>query len=136
MSRALSDLEPVIEQMAHRLIGAAATIGMELYVVHTFRTIEEQDAIYAKGRTAPGDVVTNVKGGASYHNYGLAFDVAFEDEYGKPVWDGPWDLLGRLGEQIGLEWGGRWTKPDMGHFQAPGIIDLTGRGYIDLEATG
>ena len=107
MSRALSDLEPVIEQMAHRLIGAAATIGMELYVVHTFRTIEEQDAIYAKGRTAPGDVVTNVKGGASYHNYGLAFDVAFEDEYGKPVGYRPWEPLGGLGGTTGREGGVR-----------------------------
>jgi hypothetical protein len=39
---------------------------------HTLRTIAEQDALYAQGRTKPGKKVTNAKGGQSYHNFGLA----------------------------------------------------------------
>ena len=45
------------------------------------RTIAEQDALFAKGRNAQGQVVnasavvTNARGGQSSHNYGLAIDV-------------------------------------------------------------
>jgi peptidoglycan L-alanyl-D-glutamate endopeptidase CwlK len=45
-------------------------------IVQGLRTIDEQNALYAKGRTAPGDIVTRAKGGSSFHNYGLAFDFA------------------------------------------------------------
>jgi len=30
-----------------------------------------------------------------------------------------WVTLGKLGESLGLEWGGRWSKPDRPHFQIP-----------------
>jgi peptidoglycan L-alanyl-D-glutamate endopeptidase CwlK len=43
-------------------------------VVQGLRSWTEQDALYAMGRTAPGKIVTNVKGGYSYHNYGMAVD--------------------------------------------------------------
>lgn len=49
--------------------------GVRLRFSHTLRTIQEQDALYAQGRTAKGNIVTNAKGGSSYHNYGLAFDI-------------------------------------------------------------
>lgn len=39
------------------------------------RTYEEQNALYAQGRTAPGNKVTNAKGGFSNHNFGIAFDI-------------------------------------------------------------
>jgi len=42
---------------------------------YTLRTFAEQDALYAKGRTEAGKIVTNAKGGMSYHNYGLAIDI-------------------------------------------------------------
>jgi len=42
--------------------------------VQVLRTFEEQDALYAQGRTKPGSIVTKAKGGQSYHNYGLAID--------------------------------------------------------------
>lgn len=42
--------------------------------VQVFRTFEEQNALYAQGRTKPGPKVTDAKGGQSYHNYGLGVD--------------------------------------------------------------
>lgn len=38
------------------------------------RLFEEQDALYAQGRTTPGPIVTAASGGLSFHNYGLASD--------------------------------------------------------------
>lgn len=39
------------------------------------RTIAQQNSLYAQGRTAPGKVVTNARGGQSAHNFGLAADL-------------------------------------------------------------
>lgn len=50
--------------------------SMKIRVVQGLRTIEEQNNLYAIGRTIPGKKVTNAKGGKSYHNYGLAIDFA------------------------------------------------------------
>jgi peptidoglycan L-alanyl-D-glutamate endopeptidase CwlK len=49
---------------------------VRLRFTHTYRSIEEQNALYAQGRTTKGNIVTNAKGGSSFHNYGLAFDIA------------------------------------------------------------
>lgn len=49
--------------------------GVRLRFAYTLRTIEEQNSLYAQGRTKPGNIVTNAKGGQSYHNFGLAFDI-------------------------------------------------------------
>lgn len=45
-------------------------------IVQGLRTIDEQNDLYAQGRTKPGNIVTKAKGGTSFHNYGLAFDFA------------------------------------------------------------
>lgn len=49
--------------------------GTPFKVYSGLRTFKEQDALYAKGRTKPGGVVTKAKGGQSMHNYGLAVDL-------------------------------------------------------------
>jgi peptidoglycan L-alanyl-D-glutamate endopeptidase CwlK len=49
--------------------------GVRLRFSYTLRTISEQNALYAQGRTKSGAIVTNARGGQSYHNYGLAFDI-------------------------------------------------------------
>ncbi len=37
--------------------------------------MQEQDALYARRRTAPGPRVTNARGGYSNHNFGIAWDI-------------------------------------------------------------
>lgn len=54
------------------------------------RTYAEQDALYAKGRTAPGPKVTNAKGGYSLHNFSVAFDVGIFSASGKYFEDDAW----------------------------------------------
>lgn len=48
--------------------------GYRLRITHVYRSIQEQNDLYAQGRTKKGSIVTNAKGGQSIHNYGLAFD--------------------------------------------------------------
>jgi peptidoglycan L-alanyl-D-glutamate endopeptidase CwlK len=93
-------------------------VGITIKVISGLRTFEEQDALYAQGRTAPGPKVTNAKGGQSNHNYGIAFDVGvFEGTKYLP--ESPkYKAVGALGTELGLEWGGSWkTIVDQPHFQ-------------------
>lgn len=61
--------------------------GVIIRIPQGFRSFEEQDALYAKGRTLPGPIVTNAKGGQSYHNYGLAIDFCLLHKDGTISWD-------------------------------------------------
>jgi peptidoglycan L-alanyl-D-glutamate endopeptidase CwlK len=91
--------------------------GIRVRLTCGYRSREVQDALYAQGRTAPGRIVTNARGGESWHNYGLAADYVFIVD-GRVSWDGPWDRLGRVARSCGLEWGGDWKRfKDRPHVQ-------------------
>lgn len=49
--------------------------GCRLRFSHVYRSPEEQDGLYAQGRTKKGTKVTNSKAWQSTHQYGFAFDV-------------------------------------------------------------
>jgi peptidoglycan L-alanyl-D-glutamate endopeptidase CwlK len=122
-SRQLDDLLPVVEKKIRALIDACAAEGIDLLVTSTFRDQESQNELYAQGRTKPGKIVTNAKGGESFHNFQCAVDVV-PLRNGKPVWstsgeDGKlWNRIGEIGESVGLEWAGRWrTFREFAHFQ-------------------
>lgn len=125
MSRKLTDLHPEMQGLATKFLAACRSEGIDLLVTCTLRSNAEQADLYALGRTKPGKVVTNAKPGQSMHNFGLALDVV-PLRAGKPVWgatgeDGKlWKRIGEIGEAVGLEWAGRWTKMrEFPHFQHP-----------------
>lgn len=87
------------------------------------RTQAEQDALYAKGRTKPGPIVTERRDSA--HVGGNAFDFAVLDAHGDPdfnpslyptvysAFKAAADFLG-----IGIMWGGEWKHfKDWDHIQ-------------------
>ena len=92
------------------------------------RDFAEQNALYAQGRdpAVPGDIVTNAKGGQSWHNFGRAGDVVPLNYQGQPLWTTtPWATVGQAGKQFGLEWGGDFsTIYDPTHFQNREGMDL------------
>lgn len=106
-----------MQKKAQKLLDAALKRGIRLRITSAYRTCEEQDALYAQGRTAPGKIVTYARCGQSKHNHRRAFDVV-ELRDGKPLWENPnWELIGSLGEKAGLAWGGRWRRRDLPHFE-------------------
>jgi len=118
-SRDLNDLLPAVRLKAEELLSKAKELGIDLIVTSTYRDKESQDELYAIGRTKPGKRVTNARGGYSFHNYRVAFDVV-PLVAGKASWDDMalWQRIGILGEEIGLEWGGNWRGfKDIPHFQ-------------------
>lgn len=119
----LADLHPALSIKAMQLIRKAHAEGVFIIITHGTRSINEQNVLYAQGRTIPGKIVTNAKGGYSYHNYGLAFDICVCDMVGGkliPNWfvDNRWKMAGEIGKALGLEWGGNWKDfKDYPHFQ-------------------
>ena len=114
----IATLLPEVRPMARALVQKAAAMGIRIKVISGFRTYEEQAALYAQGRTAPGNIVTNARPGYSNHNFGIAFDIGvFEGNSYLP--ESPkYGAVGALGVDIGLEWGGSWkTIVDAPHFQ-------------------
>jgi peptidoglycan L-alanyl-D-glutamate endopeptidase CwlK len=121
MSRSLDDLRPEIRPMADAFLAAVKAAGVDLIVTCTSRTLAEQAALYAQGRTAPGPKVTNAQPGTSAHNFGLALDVVPVFN-GKADWNGGdqlWEQVGTLGQAAGLEWFGAPGSPyvEYPHFQ-------------------
>ena len=125
MSRLLTDLIAEAETKAQLMLDDCKTAGIDLIVTCTRRTLAEQAALYAQGRTTPGRIVTNAQPGQSAHNYGCAIDVV-PIVNGKPVWDfhpeiDPWLTVGRIGQGVGFQWlgapGSRFVEG--AHFQLP-----------------
>ena len=116
--RNIATLLPQVQPLARALIESAAAIGIAIKVISGTRTYEEQDALYEQGRSKPGRVVTNARGGYSNHNFGVAFDIGVF-EGGRYLDESPaYKAVGAIGMKLGLEWGGNWkTIQDEPHFQ-------------------
>ena len=120
----LQQLHPAAASAVRAVIADLAARGIVVEVVQGLRTFAEQDALYAKGRTTAGPIVTQARGGHSNHNYGLAADLCpFTD--GKPDWNASmqvWTAIGAAAAAHGLEWGGQWKKfLDKPHVQLPAM---------------
>lgn len=129
-SRSLDDLKPEIRPLVDTFLASCITAGLDVLVTCTLRTDAEQTALYARGRTTPGRIVTRAKAGQSAHNYGLAIDVV-PMVNGKPDWeeaDPVWKTIGQLGQAAGLTWLGASdsTFPEEPHFELPDWREVAG----------
>lgn len=98
--------------------------GYEMVLLEGYRSPERQNNLATNKNT------TRARGFQSYHQFGLAADVAFKRN-GKVVITerDPWamrgyQLYGQAAESVGLTWGGRWKSiQDYGHteYRMPGL---------------
>ena len=111
-------LHPDIRQDVKSFITEAEEdLNITLRIVQGLRTIEEQNALYAKGRTTPGPKVTNAKGGSSFHNYGLSIDLAEVKDL-KINWNFDYTKILPWAVKYGFFWGGKFKSiVDKPHFQ-------------------
>lgn len=126
-SRKLEDLNPKVAVLCQAFIDACIASGIKVSITSTYRDAEYQNALYAKGRTAPGSIVTKAKGGQSMHNWQVAFDFVPLDANGKPDWGNTkaFEQCGKIAQSLGLEWGGGWKFKDMPHCQFTGGLTIT-----------
>ncbi|MFC5402567.1 M15 family metallopeptidase [Cohnella soli] len=124
----VTGLHPVVAAGRDKLVAQAAKLGIQVVITDGFRSSQEQDALYRKGRGDGGTIVTKAKGGESYHNYGLAIDFALRTPAGKVIWDMKYDGNGNgradwlevvaIAKKLGFAWGGDWKSfKDYPHLQ-------------------
>ncbi|MFD0710652.1 M15 family metallopeptidase [Paenibacillus sp. GCM10027626] len=120
-SKRLEGLNKVVKAATEQLIERSFAAGVPILIAQGYRSIAEQDALYAQGRTKPGSIVTNARGGYSNHNFGLAVDFALLLPDGKNVsWtvNNDWMTVVGIAKQLGFAWGGDWTSfKDYPHFE-------------------
>jgi len=132
-------LHPSVKPLFEEFLNCIEGAGYNIQITSGYRTNQQQDELYAQGRTKSGKVITNAKGGQSMHNFGIAIDIVILDASGEYIWNidlykNLWHIakLSKLDEK-GLWWGGLWTSFKEGvHFDASGgkslkeIIELYG----------
>lgn len=119
--KSLGILEKVHPDL-QRVVKLAITLStVDFAVIQGVRTIQEQKALYAKGRTEPGPIVTWTLN--SRHIGGFAVDLmavvngagSWEEKYypdiAKAMKRAALDLT------VPIVWGGDWRKKDLPHFQ-------------------
>lgn len=129
-SRNIDDLHPVVARKCRRHIELCAEKGVTVLVTSTLRDDEYQATLYAKGRTEPGGIVTNMSVTGA-HGIGVAYDVV-PIVNKKAVWDDHrlWKIIGDVGKSLGLAWGGDWKKlVDKPHFEL-----LEGLSFNDIRS--
>lgn len=122
-SRRIEDLTPEMQVLCKKFIEECKTQGIDIIITSTYRDFESQDALYAQGRTKPGIKVTNAKGGFSFHNFRVAFDICIVVN-GKADWSNTalYNKVGQIGKAVGLDWAGDWVSfKELVHFQLPGL---------------
>lgn len=127
--------EGVHTQLQTYLDAVAKLCPWEVVLLEGVRTEARQAALYAQGRTAPGNKVTNAEHASDTpHGRGAALDLV-------PRIDGhtPWQtgqpnhelfmarlgVLGGIAVSMGLTWGGNWhSLQDYDHVEIAGWRDL------------
>lgn len=126
-SRSLSDLHPAAREKAMQWETACRSAGIEVLIYCTYRSGVEQGMLYAQGRTAPGEIVTNARAGDSYHQWRCAWDVV-PLVGGKPAWTDKarYACMGRIADELGIAWAGNWKgrMKETAHFQYTGGLSL------------
>jgi len=123
-----AELHPIVAEKVEVLLEKTAERGISILITDDYRSFEEQDRLYDKGRRTPGKVVTHAVGGDSYHNFGLAVDFALQLENGNVIWnteyDGngngqsDWFEVAEIAKELGFQWGGDWRGfKDYPHLQ-------------------
>ncbi|PZU91636.1 MAG: peptidoglycan L-alanyl-D-glutamate endopeptidase [Chryseobacterium sp.] len=131
----IQKLHPKVREEVTQIIeecDKALTGNAKIRITQALRTFEEQDQLYAIGRTKSGKKVTNAKGGQSIHNYGLAVDVCLMIDGKTASWDTAkdwdndkvvdWYECVKIFAKYGWDWGGNWkTFKDLPHFEKKSI---------------
>jgi peptidoglycan LD-endopeptidase CwlK len=135
-------LAEVHPELARRVSNFAAQLGFDIRVTQGIRTVAQQDALYAQGRTALGPVVTNAKGTESNHVMGLAVDVVpLDQDTGAPDWNAShpsWQRIVALAPSCGLRDGISWK--DEPHLELADVPPIPSpemqQAYIDGGVQG
>jgi peptidoglycan LD-endopeptidase CwlK len=130
----IEKLHPIVRDEVTQIINEcnlALTGKAQVRITQGLRTMDEQRALYALGRTKPGNKVTNALAGQSIHNYGFAVDICLIIDGKEASWNttkdwdndqiADWYECVKIFAKYGWDWGGNWKKfKDLPHFDKRG----------------
>lgn len=130
----LASVNPRLSKKVLQVIQMAFLEGYILTTVQGLRTFAEQHKLFLQRPR-----VTKADAGQSYHNYGVAVDLAFVVD-GKISWDDKLYVgnMARWAGRVGLESGANWRFTDYPHMQLaglPGVGELR-KVYEHAQSTG
>jgi peptidoglycan L-alanyl-D-glutamate endopeptidase CwlK len=146
----ITKLHPSVRKEVTEIIeecDTALTSRAKIRVTQGLRTIEEQNLMYAQGRTLPGNKITNAKGGQSVHNYGFAVDICLIIDGKEASWDtakdwdndqtADWYECVKIFARHGWEWGGNWKMfKDLPHFDKKNLNDWRKLSKLKKDTEG
>lgn len=117
----IGTLLPYAQGMARTVVLLAKVNGIDARITSGTRSLAEQAELYARGRTAPGKIVTKAKPGSSLHNYACAIDVSIFVGGAYVNAAKPYNELAKIvleDKAFTEEWGGNWKSiTDRPHYQ-------------------
>lgn len=126
----IKDIHPSLRKELESIYNEiCSTFPKEVTVRFTqvYRSFELQNNLYAQGRTRPGKIITNAKGGQSYHNYGFAVDFCIIYNDKEVSWSRTkdydrdlvpdWIEVVKIFQSYGWKWGASFN--DYPHFEKP-----------------
>lgn len=121
-------IEPGFRLRVLDVIAACLERGYSYHATRGHDTYGAQMAIWAQGRTKPGKIVTNAKGGQSAHNFGIAIDFVLDKDQKtqgiQPDWSAKaFSVLIEEVEKAGLHSGVQYN--DRPHVSLPGYVTAT-----------
>lgn len=123
-----------VETMLTAHLNMLRSANIFVAVLSRGRSVEEQAALYAIGRTSPGAIVTDEKPGESYINYGAAYEIApvrandlVDMDTSSPSAKRRLAVIGKMGEAIGMTWGGM-DRPFYFYWPEAGTISALKKG--------
>jgi len=119
-NRDLDLLAPFFRETVIDCLSETNKLGFNLRIFEGYRTATRQAALFQQGRATPGKIITNAPAWMSWHQYGLAIDIAYQVK-GKWSWDGDFDTPAKVFIKHGLQWLSPYEKV---HFQLTGKIPI------------
>jgi peptidoglycan L-alanyl-D-glutamate endopeptidase CwlK len=135
------DLDRIYPRFLALILGVIAACerrGAVYFATYGIRSYAESNALYAQGRTTPGRIVSNARGGQSAHNFGIAIDFTHDSDANpsnglQPDWNAEhYRILREELLRAGLVSGGDFSSGDWPHAQLAGFV--TGAQLAPLDA--
>lgn len=117
----------------------ARKAGFALALFETYRSPSRQNILFSQGRESPGQIVTHTRAWGSWHQYGLAADIAIlkDDRWN---WDFDPERVSKFFVSEWIHWGGPSDGPHYQYSKLPRLHEAQkmardGNGILELWST-
>lgn len=117
--REIETLDPVARERFATLLVRLEEAGEDILITDPRRSVQEQNDLYAQGRTKPGNIVTDARGDASFHVWGVAIDLVPVGLFGQLQYGAVerYRQIALAAAALQIDWGVVLWRKDAPHFQ-------------------